>query len=40
MNTLTNPFLEKQLDENEREFIKLKGHKFAEYQIIYHVDEN
>lgn len=40
METLTNPFLEKQLDENESEFIKLRGTKFAEYQIIYHVKDD
>ncbi len=39
METLTNPFLEKQLAQNEREFIDLKETTFAEYQIIYHVKD-
>jgi len=37
METLTNPFLQKQLEENKHILIKLEAKVFAEYQIIYHI---
>jgi len=39
MEKLTNLFLQKQLEENQRDFINLKGKNFADYQIIYHIND-
>lgn len=39
MNLLSNNFLQNQLEEDKREFIKLKGRTFAKYKIIYHIND-